>query len=123
MPNTDLRRRIALLSQACFDAYGNTDGGFSFDHQISVVRPERVAIEINYKRIEPSTIGDGRRVTYKDRFRFRLSAKHEKVFDLYEMIPTLSKILREQGFTPSMPSGDNENNDRVEIDITAVLDG
>ena len=123
---TNLRTQIAQLSQACFDAYGDIEGGFSFDHQISVVTKDRVALEIRYKRAESADVSDGRigaRRSYLPRFRFQISGMHERIFDVYEMLESFQKILRTHGWNPGAPAGDVENGDRVEINIMAVLDG
>ena len=124
---TNLRTQIAQLSQACFDAYGDVEGGFSFDHQISVVTKDRVALEIRYKRAEPvdisgDAVGSSRR-SFFTRFRFQISGQHDRIFDMYEMLDSFQKILRINGWIPGIPAGDVESGDRVEIDIMAVYDG
>ena len=114
------RKALNDLSKKFNQQYGQFDGGFSFDHQISVA--DRVAMDVRWKRIDPVAIGDNRRQAHKDRFRFRLSATHDHIFDLYELVHYTLGVLKSSGFTPDLPSGDNESGERVEIDINATMD-
>ena len=113
-----IKERMDILSEYDFS---DERFDYDFDHEVSVINLGELSVR--WRRRSPQageSYVDGD-ITFADRFQFTLSAVHERIYDLYDFDRAFRSALVQTGFTLQSISEDTVQNNRVVIELVAII--